>query len=169
MKSRYVLPRPNRADGTAVPAACAGVLVMLAGLQFALIGNAPLPEASVIGGGVRVDMPQIAGQALPEGLAGTSIFSPERTQAATSAATAAPLGGYSIAGTVRVGRRTLAVVQAPTGAILRQPVGAMIAGWRVRALGPDGALLQRGSERMTVAYGAAATAPASETTETEEQ
>lgn len=169
--ARAPLARPTRANGALLPALCAGLLAGLAGLQFAMTANPELPEPGFAGGGARSVLPLIAGSAVPEVLARSSIFAPTRTlQAKSEGGAPSPLQGASVAGAVSVRGRSYAVIQRADGQIVRLPVGGRIAGQRLVSLSPDGAIFQSGATRSRIPYGttvapAAAEPEAEETTE----
>jgi hypothetical protein len=170
LKLRFPLTRPTRANRALIPAVCATALVAMLGLQLALTKGIELPEAGWSGGGVRSQLPNVAGQFVPPILKQQSIFSPSRTaQAGTGTAVALPLNGAIVAGMVSVRGRSYAVVQQPGGTIVRLPVGARYAGWRLRSLSTYGAVFEQGSTRLPLTFGALPAQPSAETTENEEQ
>ena len=172
LKPRFRLPRPSRADGTLLPAACAGALVAMAGLQLALTGEVDLPDAGWSGGGARAVLPAIPAPPVPSGLQRDTIFDPARTGDAPDAtANERPGGGLVVAGTITRRGRTLAIMQAPGGGITYLAPGGRIAGMRLLALPAQGALFETKGQRGLVPYGSAPplSADAAEPTEDDNQ
>ncbi len=162
LKLQFPLSPPSRADGSLLPACCAAFLAALAALQLALTGAAEVPAPGWAGGGVRAGLPPIAVPAPDPVLRETTIFSPARTATATRDAVSSPLAGTAIAGSIAVRGRSYAVVQRPDGRVARVGLGGMIAGYRLVALEPDGAILSNAGKRIRVVYGAAPVLPSPE-------
>lgn len=159
MKLRFRLVPPSRADRTLLPAALVVVLAVAAGVQLLVTDAVELPPIGPIGVGAPVPPvrdPDARG--VPGVILSRPLFAPPAGGGGggegEAAAPADPLGGAAIVGTVGVGVARYAVVQQGR-ATRRVFVGGTVAGWRLLALGPDGALLGRGRERLRRAYGAA--------------
>jgi len=91
---------------------------------------------------------------VPPVLLARDLFASHQASSGSPVAAVAPLGGAVVVGSVRVGRRLYAVVQAPTGASGRLPLGGTLRGWRLSRLDDDGAHFTRGPERLDIAFGA---------------
>ena len=141
-----------------LPAALVAVLALAAVVQLAVTDAVELPPAGPIG--VGAPLPPVR-EPQPRGVPGLilsrPLFAPPVSAGAGGeegeGAAADPLGGVAILGTVAVGRIRYAVVQ-QGGVTRRVGVGGTVAGWRVLALGQDGAVLGRGAERLRRDYGA---------------
>ena len=157
------LDRPSR-----VPLGLAAVLALAAAFQL-LAGDPAerdLPEPPPVGASARVFVPPPAPPGDGAAVVARAMFAPVAGGAGgapgtpgAAAAPVDPLAGVAIAGSIRVGRASYAVVQ--RGArVARVPLGGGIAGFRLRALLPEGAVLTRGGERRVVPYGSGGAAAA---------
>lgn len=149
---------------------CAAALVLALAMQLALTGKFEMQDASGSGGRPRTQMPLIAGQFVPSSLLTRPIFSPARTaNIEADQAIVAPLGGAILAGTVSVKGRSYAVVQRPDGGITRLAVGARYAGWRLQSLSSTGGVFAQDKQRISMVFGIAPIAAATQTAENEEE
>jgi hypothetical protein len=160
LKLRFPPAPPSRADRTLLPAALVAVLAFAAVLQLLVTDAVELPPAGPIGVGAPlppVREPDVRG--VPGVILSRPLFAPPASGGAASegdeAAPADPLGGAAILGTIGIGRARYAMVR-QAGAVRRVTIGGSIAGWRVLALGDEGAVLGRGAERLRRGYGAGA-------------
>jgi hypothetical protein len=124
-------------------------------VQIALPDPLELPEAGPLrgvgaagaGGQVPTESGTVVTQLPP-------IFSPRFAPvASTGAGSVAMPEPLTIAGSVRVGASSAAIVQGPGLQIRRVRIGGRIGGWQLRSLAGAGALLARGAEHVTVPFG----------------
>lgn len=159
MRFRFPLSWPSRADGTLLPAVLAGLLVVgLVGQCVATGGTPDLPPVMAVGAArTRLRVPTVVPVSVARVIVDRPLFAPR--QSVTSAADGNPpsiLGGASVAGTMAIRGRTYAVVRRPDGTSANLSVGATLGGWRLVALGQQGATFVKGGDRRVVAYGASA-------------
>lgn len=162
LKHRFRLSLPHASNGTLVPALLAATLAALAIVQCAFPQGdqeaLPVaPMAPVTRFGPLEISPVSASPAIVAG----NLFAPSRGSAAMAGADT-PLGGATIAGTIRVGSRLFAIVSEPSGVVHRISTGASIAGWRVGALFQDHVRLSREGKTIDVPYGASTPAATSQ-------
>lgn len=169
LKLPFPLPLPRREDGSLLPALLALLLAALLVVQFMIVTPVELPEPALGAGRNTVAQSIVAGNAIaPKLIVENDVFSPVRSAGGSSdGASAGPLGGAVVAGSVSVGGRAYAMVIVPGGRISRLAPGGSINGWRLLDLTAGGARFGRGSERLDVAYGGQATQTASADEETE--
>lgn len=138
-----------------------GLAVLLgAGALFQLLAADPverdLPEPPAIGRPPRAFVPPPLPASDGAGIVARAMFAPVAGGVSgpggTATAPADPLAGVQVAGMIQVGRASYAIVQRGPR-VTRVPLGGRIAGYRLRALGPGGAVLVRGGERRTVPFG----------------
>ncbi|MDT0508403.1 hypothetical protein [Novosphingobium sp. MMS21-SN21R] len=163
------MPLPRREDGSLLPALLALLLAALLVVQFMIVTPVELPEPALGAGRNTVAQALVAGNAIaPKLIVENDVFSPLRSAGGSpDGASAGPLGGAVVAGSVSVGGRAYAMVIVPGGRISRLAPGGSINGWRLLGLTTGGARFGRGSERLDVAYGGQATQTASADEETE--
>lgn len=134
-------------------------LAAMVAVQLALPADTALPAAGSVARLGDAPPPADPAQvAVPQVLADGAPFAP--VAHAGSSAQPDPLNGSAIAGVVQRGKARLALVQGPDRAFRYVAPGADIAGWRLVALGPQSARLQRGEQHIDLPYGARAIAPA---------
>ncbi len=159
LKFQAPLPRPSRADGTALPALLAAVLLGMAPLQFALpdeevrsegAGRAVVPRATATSVGLALADPVIFRDAL---------FAPARGRG--KSAGSGPLDGAAFVGVVRGRGFARAVIQGAGGDASSVPLGGSYRGWRLVSLTDSSAVFIRDGIRHSAAItrGVIATAP----------
>lgn len=142
------------------PALCALALAVLAAAQLGLTGAEPLPDPGVVGGGVRIALPEAGLRPVDPALRLAPLFAPGRTMAA-----AAGTGGdgvppdWQLAGSITVRGRGYAVMLAPSGQVVRVPVGGSAGGMRLLSLSEEGAIFRQGGQRVAMVFGAALVPP----------
>ena len=153
--SRSALPP---LDSTArLPLLLAAALSAALLFQMLVIDDVTLPDAGPTRGGTGgiAPLPMMATGAGGGAIVARSMFSPGASRTAPGAAVATdPLGGVSIAGSMRIGRSLYAVVQRPGAPAAYVRPGGRIGGWRLDAITPTDAVLRRGGERLRVPFGA---------------
>jgi len=159
---RFRPPLPRSADGSRLPAILAVVLVLVLAFQLVMTHEPDLPRAGVV---PLVPLPEQRAASIvvtPPILERRPIFAPRDIGggAASGAAIPLPLDGAVATGFVSVGSRVTAVLQTPSGGIVRLRPGARYRGWMLVAVTSSGAKFRRGGESMTMTYGAAAQAAA---------
>lgn len=120
-----------------------------------------LPEPPPVGRPPRAFVPPPLAPSDGAGIVARAMFAPVTVASSgEGGATVAadPLVGVAVAGMIQVGRASFAIVQQGTR-IVRVPLGGRIAGFRLSALGQDGAVLTRGGERRVVPFGSGGAAP----------
>ena len=157
LKFPALLPRPNRADRSVLPALLTALLALMVGLQFFLPEEA---EPQFLPG--RAVVPIVGGQASPLFLADPAIvnnalFAPGRGRGKTAAI--GPLDGATFVGVVRGKGFARAVLQQPDGQAVSVPVGGSYRGWRLISLVNANATFMRDNvrHRVAVARGAIVT------------
>jgi hypothetical protein len=150
------IPRPERAEGTVLAALLAALLALMLAAQFVL--PTQRPEAPVV--------PPVAARAAPvtmaagsidPAIARRSIFQPTRLAGAGGAGVpAGPLDGASPVGVIKVRGAARLILQTPGGKTVTLRPGQSWQGWRLVAIGADDVRFVRGTERVTLAVGAAA-------------
>ena len=173
--SRLKLRLPSlariRAERALFPAVGSGLLALLLLVQLLMSGPVDLPRSGVTGGGMRVRMPIIVGEAAPTLLSKDPVFTPARSTASGKMAgsVAGPLDGAFVAGYVAVRGRGFALLQRPDRSTLRLAPGGSYAGWRLAALRPDGATFVKDGKAIHLAYGSAAPAAAASSAESDSE
>jgi hypothetical protein len=139
----------------------AAVLALALAFQL-LVTRAPDVPASGIVPNVAVPAPVVSGPVfIPTILQQRPMFTPGNlARAAPGGAGPAPLplGGAVATGTVSISGHAVVVMQSPDGSIVRLRPGSRYKGWTLTAIAPTGAKFRRGTESMTLGYGAAAQA-----------
>jgi hypothetical protein len=157
LRSPISLPRPD--DGTLLPAALAGLLLLAVALQLLWTGEPDLPQERV---GRILSSRQtvmIARTGIPPVILDKPLFSPARGGfggGAGDAAQASALGGAVVAGTVTRGRARRAFLRLPDGSVRALAIGQDFDGWRLAGLTDDAARFVRAGETITMAFGASA-------------
>ncbi len=159
LKFRFPLSLPNRGDATLVPGVLAGILVAMLGLQLWLAGLEP-EQPPVLP--INVRSANSIFQIMPQAIAAQAIFSrplfaPRQTMSTPSGTTAPlALGGASVAGTVTIRGRGVAVVRRTDGSVANVSIGGVVGGWRLIALREEGAVFANGKEQRLIRYSGAA-------------
>ncbi len=81
------------------------------------------------------------------------MFAPSAAPTKEGDAGQGPLGGYSVVGSIEIGRTLFAIVQAPGLRTLHARTGAALGEWKIRSIARDEVQLSRGSERLIVRFG----------------
>jgi len=164
LKLRFPILPPRPEDGTLLPAALLGLLVLTAALQVGLTGDPLLPEE-----GVGRVLPVAAGTGAvahappaPVILA-RPIFSPTRTVATVpigaDGQVLGPLGGAFPVGMVARGRAARLFLKLPDGGIRTMALGGVHDGWRLVGVTGEGARFARGNTQISLLYGSPAPVP----------
>jgi hypothetical protein len=159
LKYQAPLPRPSRADGTALPALLAAVLAAMVALQFVLPqeeSRSAVPHRSVVrrtvtgGPSLSIADPILLRDAL---------FAPARGRG--KSAGAGPLDGAVFVGVVRGRGFARAVLQEADGGAASVSLGGKYHGWKLVSLDDANAVFIRDGIRHSapIARGAIASAP----------
>jgi hypothetical protein len=165
--SRFPIPRPRSGDGTILPAALAGLLVVTLALQVAFVPSdePELDAARWAGASAPLGMPPITPAVASRAILEQPIFTPAR---ATGGGTAAdPLAGAQVAGAWSVGRQANLVVREADGGTRTVRIGQSVNQWILTAITPQGARFSRDGQSMLVPFGA--TAPQNAPTQQEDE
>ena len=153
LRSPFAPPPLDRSSGLPLLL----VVLLCAALAFqALAGNElELPLAGPVRGKPAANPAEV--RPGPVGGAGPilarDMFAPAAAPAKEGDAGQGPLGGYSVVGSIEIGRTPFAIVQAPGPRILRARTGAALGEWRIGSIARDEVQLSRGSERLIVRFG----------------
>jgi hypothetical protein len=154
---------PRRADRSLLPALLAGVLGLL------LIVQCLLPVGGEISADVlaplrvsRFSVAAMPPSADPSPVLERPLFAPRLVMSTAAQGSAPILGGASVAGTVSIRGRALAVVRRVDGSVYNLPLGGAVGGWRLVSLNSATARFQKGSEQLELAYGAISVSPPKE-------
>jgi hypothetical protein len=161
---------PQRDSGTVLPAALAALLLVGIPLQLAFGVDTMTPPASP--GTVRVARaapPAVAAVVAPANILDRNIFVPPILKPGGTAAANAALGGVTIAGSVAVRGRRLAMVVRPGGRMAYLAPGATLDGWVLAAIDADAARFRKDGKTLAIPYGAPVAVPAAETEEPQDQ
>jgi hypothetical protein len=151
------IPRPERAEGTVLAALLALLLALLLAAQFVLPAERPEPPAVPPAGRGGASV-AIAAVSADPALAARGLFAPSRLAAGGAAGVpAGPLDGASPVGIIKVRGAARLILQTPDGKSVTLRPGQAWQGWRLVAIGSDDVRFVRGTERVTLAVGAAAT------------
>lgn len=161
LKYQAPLPRPSRADGTALPALLAALLAVMVVLQFAL----PPAEDPIFVPG-RAAAPKLTAEGLSLSLADpvilrSALFAPGRARGSSAAGGIGPLDGARFVGVVRGRGFARAVLQGADGEATSVSMGGDYRGWRLVSLGNDNAVFIRDGIRHRAAIASGAIEPAS--------
>lgn len=162
MKFQSPLSPPRADNGTLLPAALLALLVASAVLQLMLVRDDSLPDEGV--GRVMPGSTEatVSHRDAPSVILTRPLFSPSRSMEARPIATggvdAGPLEGAVPVGTIARGRAAQLFLRLPDGTVRAIGLNGSYLGWRLAGLSATGATFVRGAERMTIAYGSAATA-----------
>jgi hypothetical protein len=165
LKFRFPLSFPRRAEDTILPGVLSGLLVITFGFQLVLAGADPeLPPVLAVGSSRgNVTVPSAAPVRAAQGIFKKPLFAPRQSMTAGQTADAvAPMGGASVAGTVTIRGRAVAVIRRPNGTVTNLSVGGTIDGWRLVSLQTDRAVFTKKGMKRDIAYG---TSPAPVTDE----
>lgn len=157
LKPPFPFAWPRRGSPARLPALLVPVLGVLAAVQLALPQTEePVTRAAV----ARLALPPVPQPPLPVDLPPVltqrALFaqgSSGRTPGAAQSATADPLGGIRIAGTVRVGQTMRALVQWPDGRISYAGIGSRLGNWNLAALTASAARLSGPAGSLNVTFG----------------
>jgi hypothetical protein len=152
------IPRPERAEGTVLAALLALLLALLLAAQFVLPVERPdAPAVPPVA--ARAAPVAMAAGSIDPALARRSIFQPTRLAGAGAGGAgvpAGPLDGASPVGVIKVRGAARLILQTPGGKTVTLRPGQSWQGWRLVAIGADDVRFVRGTERVTLAVGAAA-------------
>ena len=159
LKFPPALPRPSRADGSALPAALAALLVLAFAVQLLVHAPETLPDAAPAAA-LRLPPVVIAPAHVDPVLASRPLFAPARQMSGDAASAGSPMGGLRVVGAVSVRGRVRVFVQAADGSVRALGIGGQVDDWRLLALTPQGARFTRADEIVTLAIGASPPRPA---------
>ncbi len=147
LKSPLTLPLPRRADRTRLPAALAGGLVLLVGIQLALPADVELPDAGVVPR-LRLRPVEVPAVVSDPVILGRALFAPGRRNdplaAGPDSTAALPLGGALAVGVVRSRAGVRVFLQAPDGKVVAVSPGGGYQGWQLVRIAPDAVTFARG-------------------------
>ncbi|HEX7853231.1 MAG TPA: hypothetical protein VF503_05995 [Sphingobium sp.] len=157
---RFVLPPLDK--GARLPLLLAASLCAALIFQLSINDAGELPPADPVGGGgvqagMGEDVAPTGGAAV---LVASAPFTVRTMSAPGTGAPVDPLGGVTVAGSIRVGRAVFAIVQGPGSRIVRLRPGARIGDWRLHAIRDHDVLFVRGDEQLAVPFGAKGSPPA---------
>lgn len=159
LKFQFPLSAPQRADRSLLPGVFAGLLGLL------LIGQLFLPSGSEVAVGQQgmVGLAQLASTEMlvptdPAPILGRPLFAPRQSMISGSKGPAPVLGGASVAGSVTVRGRIMAIVRRIDGTVHNLPLGGALDGWRLVELTPSSARFRKGGERLDLPFGTVAMA-----------
>lgn len=154
MKLPALPPRPNRDNGTILPALLAALLVLMIALQFALPAELDLPSEGK--GVVPLKLsPTAVNRVIPDPLIlRDALFSPGRSAVAGAkvAGGSGPLDGAVVVGMVRARGVARAIVQQADGSAVSVSVGGRYRGWRLLSITAGNAVFSRDGERLSLAF-----------------
>lgn len=159
LKFPPALPRPSRADGSALPAALAALLVLAFAAQLLLHAPETLPDAAPVAA-LRLPPLVIAPLRVDPLLASRPLFAPTRRMAGDAASADSPMGDIRVVGAVSLRGRVRVFVQSADGSVRALGIGGQVDDWRLIALTPQGARFTRADETVTLAIGASPPRPA---------
>jgi hypothetical protein len=149
LKYQAPLPRPSRAEGTALPALLTVVLVAMLVLQFILPD-----EDALVDPPRRTIMPRPSSDGVSIAIAdpvlfSASLFAPSRGRGkmADKVAGKGPLDGATFVGVVRGQGFARAVLQEPGGGSASVALGSRYRGWRLVSLTNATAIFSRNGIR----------------------
>lgn len=159
LKFRFPLSAPQRADRSLLPGVLASLLATLLVVQIVV------PVESEIAAGVLppVRAPRFSDFAMtasadPAPILARPLFAPRLSMIGTGQGPTQVLGGASVAGTMAIRGRTVAIVRRADGSVRYLSPGGVIDGWRLVGLTSSGARFQKGAERLELPFGAASVA-----------
>ncbi len=155
MRFQFPLSFPSRADRTVLPAALAGVLVLVFGLQLIWTRIDPdLPPVMAVGAALsKVAVPKIVPATTSLAIFARPLFAPRQSAAVANGASPPMFGGAIVAGTVSIRGRTFAVIRQANGATSNMSIGGTLDGWRLVSLGQQAAVFVKGAVRREIEYG----------------
>lgn len=158
LRFRSALPPLDRT--ARLPLVLAALLAAATAMQLVLVDDVELPPSGPVGRGGMAEAPAPNPERAIGGTAilARSMFAPSGGPSAGGGGS--PLGAMTIAGSIRIGRSSFAVVQGPGSRTSRVPVGGRIGDWRLKAVRANEALLQRGEEEIIVPFGGGTPPPA---------
>ncbi|MBO9579632.1 MAG: hypothetical protein J7498_01925 [Sphingobium sp.] len=156
MKLRFPSAPPPLDKTARLPLLLCAALALGLVAQFVADRDVTPPLVGAIGG--RDAGGPVAGPVQPAKggpiIVARSMFSPRPSASANGGQGANLPDGPTVAGSIRVGRNQLLVMQGPGRRVAHVPVGGRIDGWQVIAIRQNEAMLARGEERITVPFGA---------------
>lgn len=160
LKFRFRSALPPLDKTARLPLALSALLAAAIVMQVVVVDDTELPPPGPVGradasGRAAVNPERATGGAA---ILARSMFAPAGGPSAGGGA--GPLGGMTIAGSIRIGRSTFVMVQGRGDRTSSVPVGGRIGEWRLRAVRANEALLERGEEKVTVPFGAGTPLPA---------
>ncbi len=153
MKFLATLPFPSRAEATLLPALLGVLLVLMAGLQFALPSQVELPQTTARTVAQRLPE-RIVARTLPDGvIISRALFTPARGGGAKLAG-AGPLDGATPVGAVRGRGFARAILSQADGKTVSLNIGQSYHGWRLAGLTQGSAIFTRDGKRLVIPFSA---------------
>ncbi len=153
MKFQARFPRPSRDSGTLLPALLSGVLALMVALQFALPAEVELPLQIGQAVPARIATSEVARVVSNPVIMRNALFTPSRGgSGGGNVATAGPLDGAVVVGTVRGRGFARALLQQSDGSSIAVPLGGGYRGWRLAGLNRDAAIFTRDGERIAMPF-----------------
>lgn len=149
LKSRLPSGSTSRRSPELVPALAAIVLLLAAGVQFAMPATLDLPNVPRTKPASVQDAASVAPQAYQAVLA-HPIFAPDRAPPPAEAASAGNLNGVEVLGTAIAGNRMAALVRESDGTFARVKVGDEIEGWKLLSIAPQELVFDRNGEHRSL-------------------
>lgn len=157
---------PQRDEGAALPAGLALLLLLVIPLQLWAGVETVTPTATP--GSVRIARaapPAVGVVVAPPVILARNIFQAPAVQPNGAPVATAALGGATVAGSVAVRGRRVAMIVLPGGRTAYLAPGRSLQGWTLVGLDTEGARFARDGKTLTVAFGAAAGAPTADPAE----
>lgn len=161
LSARRPLDLPPLDSSAGLPLVLAVVLCASLAFQLVVVDDVDLPPVGPVSaeGAGEIENPVPPPSGGSGAVLARSMFAPTASTR-TGDQTTNPLGGVTIAGSLRMGRGVFAVVMSPNNRVAKIPVGGRVGDWRLTAIRQNEALLTRGEEQIIVPFGARATLPA---------
>ena len=153
MKFQARFPRPSRDSRTLLPALLSAVLALMVALQFALPAEVELPPRIGQTVPARITASEVARVVSNPVILRNALFTPGRGGGGIgNVATAGPLDGAVVVGTVRGRGFARALLQQSDGSSVAVPLGGGYRGWRLAGLNRDSAIFTRDGERVAMPF-----------------
>ena len=139
------------------PIVCAGLLVVLLGVQLILPNGQPAAEVSIL----APRRPHLIGiPPLPEyaAISQAPLFAPDRRPGEAPGPGAGPLSAWSALGTATGGRVASAVMSGPGAVVKTVQRGEDVEGWRLVAVEKTRVVFERAGQKRELTVGAPAEA-----------
>ena len=151
MKFLATLPFPSRAEATLLPALLSVLLVLLAGLQFALPSEVELPQTATRAVAPRLPDHFVTRHVPDSVIISQALFTPTRGGGAKQAG-AGPLDGATPVGAVRGRGFARAIIQQASGETVTLNIGQSYHGWRLAGLTQGNATFLRDGKRLAIPF-----------------